>query len=79
MENKTKTVGKTTTQCVGVTETQEATNKCKFCGRLIGDYISSYHIGCYKQMKLLDEKERELEVIKEAIRRKSKKIVEVQE
>jgi len=37
----------------------EATNKCKFCKKLIGDYVSNYHIGCYKQKNLLEEKENE--------------------
>jgi len=36
-------------------EAEEAQNKCKFCNRVIGDYVSNYHIGCYRQMKKLEE------------------------
>ena len=24
-------------------------NKCIFCGKIIGDYISNYHINCWRQ------------------------------
>ena len=33
---------------------EEGKNKCLYCNKLIGDYISNYHIGCYKKLNAQD-------------------------
>jgi hypothetical protein len=43
----------------------EQENKCLFCNKTIGDVVSNYHIGCYKQKVLLEEKE--LDAVEEGI------------
>lgn len=31
---------------------EKAKNKCKYCNKIIGDFVSNYHIGCYyKEME----------------------------